>query len=180
MDELQEQCSPFDITQLVNHYSFQEGGPSLTCSIPILVSNSKLVVDYIALSKQEEYSLQWTQIYSPTQAKQVIGNSTACGTLLTWLQSWSNKCSKKAVSNTNNRLRKGRTTSSDPDFIPSNYFCTKGDFTRHMQMNDSATGELLPAALLCGPHGSGKTAAVYTCAAESGFKVTSKIRANCM
>lgn len=181
LDQLREQCSSFDITQLFNHYCALESGHStvnLTCSIPIQVSNSKLVVDYLALSKQEDYSLQWTQIYSPTRANQMIGNSTACSSLLQWLQSWSKKCSGKKAGGKNKqelllKQRKGRTDSSDPDFLPSNYSCDRGDFT-----NDSSTEEeLLPAALLCGPHGSGKTAAVYACAAESGFKVTSKILA---
>lgn len=152
----------------------------LTCSIPIQVSDNKVLVDNMALSKQRDsrYSLHWTQIYSPVQTKQVIGNSSACSALLQWLQCWERKCCrKKSSGNVSNKrkLRKGlnqlAADFSDPDFVPSKYSCDQNFTTRVRTDDDDTEDELSPAVLLCGPHGSGKTAAVYACAAESGFKV---------
>jgi hypothetical protein len=160
LDQLQKDYSSFNLQRTFIQRTFSRycslsgkelsGVEGLTCRIPIHISESKVVVDNLALSRQNSgtYSHHWTQVYSPTQAKQIIGNSSNCLALLQWLQSWEAKCTGRKLNEC-----KQRADCCDPNF----------DY--------SGGEEFLPAALLYGPHGSGKTAAVYACAVESGLKV---------
>lgn len=179
LEKLQEDCSSFDIQQKFNRYCSLSGrelsnSESLTCSIPIQVqvSDNKVLVDYLALSKKKccAYSHHWTEVYSPTEAKQVIGNPSSCSALLQWLQRWERKCRSKNSVSDKGKMQKGEKGTvadcSDPDFFPSK----GGSITSQAHQED-----LFPAALLHGPHGSGKTAAVYACAAEAGLKVVFSI-----
>lgn len=180
LENLQEDYSSFDIQQKFNRYCSLSGrehsnSEGLTCSIPIQVSNTKVLVDYLSLSKKKNsaYSLHWTEIYCPTQAKQVIGNPSSCSALLSWLQCWERKCYSKNSASDKRKLQKGQKGKafdcSDPDFFPGK------DASVTSQAHDIREEDLLPAALLHGPHGSGKTAAVYACAAEAGLKVVFSI-----
>lgn len=161
MEQLQAQCSSFNIKQIFNRYCLLSGKEvpdvdGLTCSIPVHLSDDKILIDYSVLSKRKDvsHSLQWTHIYTPTLSHHVIGNSSACATLLQWLQCWGQGSSKR-------RNLQTKDNSTDPDFFPNGIH------------NDEE--DLFPAAMLYGPHGSGKTAAVYACAKEAGFKVVLSI-----
>ena len=118
------------------------------------VSGNKVLVDLLALSKRTNDNMhisQWTQIYSPARSNQIIGNAHACESLLQWLRCWKMKCDGKKLSKAKKK--------------PSSSTCSIHPPLHHLE------GDLIPAVMLHGPHGSGKTAAVYACAAESGFKV---------
>lgn len=136
----------------------------LVCSIPVLKTRDKIFVDCLALPRGEGclYSHPWTHIYSPTRADQVIGNSSSCSSILHWLHCWKKKCESKHYSTPVPDKQNGKTlqkkfnTNSDPDYI---------------MPSDPGCDENSSALLLYGPHGSGKTAAVYACAAQVGFKV---------
>ncbi len=128
----------------------------LLCSIPVVKDRDRFMVNHSALPRKgvSMHSLPWTQVYSPTQANHLIGNSSASSALLQWLKQWKSKC----VSVISGCVPKGRNWCSkrqddddDPDFLE--------------------TEEFPLAALVYGPHGVGKTAAVYACAHEIGFKV---------
>ena len=129
------------------------------CSIPVLSGPDKIFVDSSAFPRGEGclHSHPWTHIYAPTRADQVIGNSSACSTILCWLQSWKKKCT--SVSNStrtaHKQLQKSVSTKNtiDPDY-------DYGD-----------KDDIQSALLLHGPYGCGKTAAVYACATQVGFKV---------
>ena len=166
LEQLQEQYPSFGINKKFNRYCSLTGNDvskaGLVCSIPVLVLENKVLVDHLAFSRKNGclHNLPWTQIYSPTRVEQVIGNSSACLSLLRWLQCW--KCHKNSADGTCSE-GKLQSENSDPDFLPTKYDSSfEGSLLKE---------SLLPAALLHGPHGSGKTAAVYACAAESGFKV---------
>ena len=167
LDQLRTDHSTFDVHGIFKRYCSLSGkrlsNEGLTCSIPIHYAQRKVMVDKLALSSSEQCN-HWTQVYSPTQASQIIGNSSSCSTLLQWLQTWKVKyCDQNSVKR---KLTESKTIDrSDPDFLPSDGCNYSAD----------REGMFLPAALLCGPHGSGKTAAVYACAAESGYKVLGAI-----
>ena len=152
MEQLQNHSS-YDIQKIFNHYCLLSerevpDGDELKCTIPVQVSGNKVLVDLLALSKRTNNNMhvsQWTQLYSPTRSNQIIGNAHACESLLQWLQSWKMKCDGSKA--------KKKTCSIN--------------FHSPLHLES----DLLPAVMLHGPHGSGKTAAVYACAAESGFKV---------
>jgi len=133
-------------------------GSELICSIPVLLRRNKLTVDPSALDKVKDlHTLPWTQIYSPTQANDVIGNSSPCTALVQWLKSW-----KRIPHTPASSTAEKRRTEKDPDFIPD-YDSFKNGSTNE----DSTTA----AMVIWGPHGCGKTAAVYACASQVGFKV---------
>lgn len=169
LEQLQEQYPSFGTKQKFNRYCSLTGNEvsedGLVCSIPVLVLENKVLVDQLEFSRKKGclHNLPWTHIYSPTRVEQVIGNSSACLSLLQWLQCWSDKCHKNSADSTG----KLQCENSDPDFLPTKYSCKRRSSFEAPLLKES----LLPAALLHGPHGSGKTAAVYACAAESGFKV---------
>lgn len=137
-----------------------ENASELVCSIPVSRTCDKIFVDYLAFPRGEGclYSHPWTHMYSPTCTNQVIGNASACSTLLDWLQCWRKRYRS---GNSTRPMHKGKILddrSSDPDFLPNN---------KKKETYDSVSS----VVLLYGPHGSGKTATVYACAMEAGFKV---------
>lgn len=191
LEQLLKQYPCFNIKQIFNRYSLLSGKENpdagLICSIPISIAQDKVMVNYLTLSRREDclYSLPWTHIYSPTQADEVIGNSSACAALLQWLKCWSKKCHDKSSvthttifdKNCRKKLRKKKSydseeDASDPDFLPGGN-SHNGDLPYSIQENCEVGGDHISSAiLLYGPHGSGKTAAVYACASEVGFKVS--------
>ena len=135
----------------------------LICSIPVVRTQDGVQVDDMALSRKEiavnGESLPWTQVYAPTQASHVIGNHKAITTLLEWLQSWRGRKSNTKCSES---VKRHVEMQEDPDFLP----------TKELAEDKEKTSDV-SAVLLHGPHGSGKTAAVYACATQIGLKVGS-------
>lgn len=160
-DQLQEHSSSYSIKQLFDRYALLtrkeiETSDSYICSIPVVVNQNKLIVDSVAVSRKlsTQNSLLWTQVYSPTKATQIMGNSESVSVLLQWLKSWhENKCSSKR------RSKDRRNDEKDPDFLPIGI----------ADNEDVAQG----AVLLYGPPGSGKTSSAYACAAQVGYQASS-------
>ncbi len=138
---------------------------SLVCSIPVVVTEDKILVDDMALPRKDRAtnSLPWTHVYSPTHAKHMIGNPKAISSLLQWLQYWK----KRKFAAQTNKVRK-YADEDDPDFLPAK----KSRPTEHCDTTEQGD---MSAVLLHGPHGSGKTISVYTCAAQLGFKVCGEV-----
>lgn len=182
LEQLQKQCPSSNIMEIFNRYCLLTGkdiscADCLVCSIPVLRVEGEVVVDYVSLPRREVcvHSLPWTQMYSPTEDKQVMGNASACSSLLEWLILWRKKSRAKNKENvfsicgeSRKRLRVNKSNdefSSDPDFLPSNYHYSKPQPPKLKKVDFPA------AVMIYGPHGSGKTAAVYACAMQAGFKV---------
>ncbi|XP_014616774.1 PREDICTED: ATPase family AAA domain-containing protein 5 isoform X2 [Polistes canadensis] len=87
----------------------------------------------------------WTQKYKPTNSCQIVGNENAAIKLRDWLSRWKLSVHKEA-------------SSSGDEFYSSD--CS---FTGKQKNNQ--------VAVLLGPHGSGKTAAVYAVTEELGYSV---------
>lgn len=128
----------------------------------------------------------WSERYQPVKASEVLGNTAQVQELYQWMTRWKDRataqrrdslvaggnmtstgppCSKPAA---------GRVHSdSDEDFVvpPSRRSHTSRRATSSDSEQENMAEGLCPVALLCGPHGSGKTAAVLACAQELGFKV---------
>ncbi|XP_026160120.1 ATPase family AAA domain-containing protein 5b [Mastacembelus armatus] len=103
----------------------------------------------------------WTDKYSPQQSSEVIGNSASVNKLHSWLKKWK----LKADSDEKRKMEERRTkeNSKDP------WDC--GDFQGEAGVEDDEEEPLCNTTLITGPAGVGKTAAVYACAQELGFKV---------
>ena len=130
----------------------------------------------------------WSERYQPVQTSQVLGNTAQVQELYQWMSMWKERATAQRdslvaggdVASTRPPCSKpvsaGRVHSdSDDDFVVprsrrshASRRCASSD----SELENKAEGsDLCPVALLCGPHGSGKTASVLACAQELGFKV---------
>ncbi|XP_056315828.1 ATPase family AAA domain-containing protein 5b [Danio aesculapii] len=103
----------------------------------------------------------WTDKYQPQQSSEVIGNSASVRQLHSWLKEW------KTRADTEERRRRQDERRMKKDAAES-WDC--GDFVGDAVSMDQVK-ELCNTVLITGPSGVGKTAAVYACAQELGFKV---------
>uniref|UniRef100_A0A3Q1BV08 AAA+ ATPase domain-containing protein n=1 Tax=Amphiprion ocellaris TaxID=80972 RepID=A0A3Q1BV08_AMPOC len=92
----------------------------------------------------------WTDKYSPQDSSEVIGNSASVKRLHSWLKKWKLRA---------DRDERRKSSCSD------SWDC--GDF----QGEAGSEEPLCNTMLITGPSGVGKTASVYACAQELGFKV---------
>lgn len=95
----------------------------------------------------------WSEQYKPQSREDIMGNSTVVNELKLWLESWVTYSEDKKT-----RKRKRMNSNSSDDF------CTDSD-TRDTDSSPQNT------ILLIGPHGSGKTSAVYALCNEFNINV---------
>nr|XP_040042118.1 ATPase family AAA domain-containing protein 5b isoform X2 [Gasterosteus aculeatus aculeatus] len=120
-----------------------------TCGLPQTDSSSEDVL--------------WTDKYSPRHSSEVIGNSASVDKLRIWLKKW------KLRADCDERRKMSERKQEEN----SNHSWDCGDFQGEAGPEDVDAGEAAPCstALITGPAGVGKTASVYACAQELGFKV---------
>ncbi|XP_052049923.1 ATPase family AAA domain-containing protein 5 isoform X2 [Apodemus sylvaticus] len=99
----------------------------------------------------------WTEKYQPQNAKELIGNELAVEKLHSWLKDWKRRAELEERQNV--KEKKGE---KEEDLSDSMDF--KGS-------SDDEEYRLCNTVLITGPTGVGKTAAVYACAQELGFKI---------
>ncbi|XP_027874521.1 ATPase family AAA domain-containing protein 5b [Xiphophorus couchianus] len=102
----------------------------------------------------------WTDKYVPQHSSEIIGNSASVNKLHSWLKNW-----KQRADGDERRQRAERKQDENSD----SWDC--GDFQGEAGLEEGGVEPLGKAMLLSGPSGVGKTAAVYACAQELGFKV---------
>lgn len=103
--------------------------------------------------------LLWTEKYQPQHSSEVVGNLSAVRKLRSWLMEWKKRADKEET-----KSQKERKTEKDE----------KVDTWDNSDFNMESSGDedfLCNTVLITGPPGVGKTAAVYACAQELGFKV---------
>ncbi|XP_034395396.1 ATPase family AAA domain-containing protein 5 isoform X2 [Cyclopterus lumpus] len=96
----------------------------------------------------------WTDKYQPQHSSDIIGNTASVRRLHSWLKEWKLRADREE-----RKKQKDKKQEEDSDWD-----CGE---------EDSQDGEdmLCNTMLITGPTGIGKTAAVYACAQELGFKV---------
>ncbi|XP_074552897.1 ATPase family AAA domain-containing protein 5 [Halichoeres trimaculatus] len=99
----------------------------------------------------------WTDKYQPQNSTDIIGNSASVRRLHSWLKEWKLRVDREERKKQKEQKQEEGSNDSDWD-------CGE---------DDSQDGEdiLCNTMLITGPSGVGKTAAVYACAQELGFKV---------
>ncbi|XP_073708632.1 ATPase family AAA domain-containing protein 5b [Garra rufa] len=112
-------------------------------------------------SRLRREDVLWTDKYQPQQSSEVIGNSESVGQLHSWLKEW------KIRADTEERRRRKEERRMKKETVEM-WDC--GDFEGDTVSKDNEQ-ELCNTMLMIGPSGVGKTAAVYACAQELGFKV---------
>ncbi|XP_036425585.1 ATPase family AAA domain-containing protein 5b [Colossoma macropomum] len=109
-----------------------------------------------------EDDVLWTEKYQPQCSEEIIGNSAAMRKLHSWLKEWRMRADVEERRKRQEERRRMQEESKE------SWDC--GDFEGEMVMVDSEA-ELCNTVLIQGPAGAGKTAAVYACAQELGYKV---------
>nr|XP_020754061.1 ATPase family AAA domain-containing protein 5 isoform X2 [Odocoileus virginianus texanus] len=99
----------------------------------------------------------WTEKYQPQNSSELIGNELAIKKLHSWLKDWKRRAELEEGQNL-----KGKRDEKQEDSLDSRDF--KGS-------SDDEENRLCNTVLITGPTGVGKTAAVYACAQELGFKI---------
>ncbi|XP_059195593.1 ATPase family AAA domain-containing protein 5b [Centropristis striata] len=103
----------------------------------------------------------WTDKYSPQHSSEVIGHSVAVNKLQSWLKKWK----LRADCDERRKLEEKKHEENSSD----SWDC--GDFQGEAGGEYGREEPLCNTMLITGPPGVGKTASVYACAQELGFKV---------
>ncbi|XP_053513397.1 ATPase family AAA domain-containing protein 5 isoform X2 [Artibeus jamaicensis] len=98
----------------------------------------------------------WTEKYQPQNSSELIGNELAIEKLHSWLKDWKRRAELEERQNLKGKRDEKQDLSDSIDF--------KGS-------SDEEENRLCNTVLITGPTGVGKTAAVYACAQELGFKI---------
>ncbi|CAK8694895.1 unnamed protein product [Clavelina lepadiformis] len=110
----------------------------------------------------------WIEKYQPSKCSEILGNEGTAKVLVSWLHQWKKKVENEQTleQEVNNKAKKSRKKDhdNDDDFIPSKELYYKDD-------DDDDDTSLCTTAVITGPVGCGKTAAVYALAREVGLKV---------
>ncbi|XP_036621725.1 ATPase family AAA domain-containing protein 5 [Trichosurus vulpecula] len=100
----------------------------------------------------------WTEKYQPQDSSELIDNEIAIQKLHSWLKEWKRRAELEEKGNL-----KVRSEDKEQDLSFSMDFKDISD--------DEEENSLCNTVLITGPPGIGKTAAVYACAQELGFKI---------
>ncbi|TKS67993.1 ATPase family AAA domain-containing protein 5 [Collichthys lucidus] len=127
----------------------------------------------------------WTDKYSPQHSREVVGNSASVNKLQSWLKKWKDRADSDDQRQMEERKREENSSGfsmcgilgwkcndddDDDDVLHADSWDC-GDFQGEAGPRDDREEPLCNTVLLMGPPGVGKTAAVYACSQELGFKL---------
>ncbi|XP_022622604.1 ATPase family AAA domain-containing protein 5-like [Seriola dumerili] len=125
-------------------------------------SDGKPPITFDILHRESSFEdVLWTDKYSPQHSSEVIGNSVSVNKLHSWLKKWK----LRADSDERRKMEERK----DEDNSNDSWDC--GDFQGEAGAEGNREDPLCNTVLITGPPGVGKTASVYACAQELGFKV---------
>ncbi|XP_056263581.1 ATPase family AAA domain-containing protein 5 isoform X2 [Pseudoliparis swirei] len=101
----------------------------------------------------------WTDKYQPQHSSDIIGNTASVRRLHSWLKEWKLRADREERKKQKDKKQEEGSNDSDSDWD-----CGE-------EVSQDGEDMLCNTMLITGPTGIGKTAAVYACAQELGFKV---------
>ncbi|NXG17871.1 ATAD5 protein, partial [Grallaria varia] len=132
-----------------------------------VVEDAECLSEPSALSGVEKEDTLWTEKYQPQDSSELVGNKKEIERLHSWLKEW-----KKRADLEEKRNQKGEKVDTEPEDSSSSldFQDSKSDLKEEISLCNTV--------LITGPPGVGKTAAVYACAQELGFKIF-EVNASC-
>ncbi|NXJ90162.1 ATAD5 protein, partial [Corythaixoides concolor] len=132
-----------------------------------IISPNYLKMDIIFCAGVEKEDMLWTEKYQPQDSSELVGNKKEIERLHSWLKEW-----KKRADWEEKRNQKGEKEDKEhEDSLDSlDFKDNKSDIAEETSLCNTV--------LITGPPGVGKTAAVYACAQELGFKIF-EVNASC-
>ncbi|NXE17830.1 ATAD5 protein, partial [Ardeotis kori] len=133
----------------------------------VMTEDTECLSEPNALSGVEKEDMLWTEKYQPQDSSELVGNKKEIERLHSWLKEW-----KKRADWEEKRNQKAEKEDKEhQDSLDSL------DFKDYKSDAEEETS-LCNTVLITGPPGVGKTAAVYACAQELGFKIF-EVNASC-
>ncbi|XP_058903817.1 ATPase family AAA domain-containing protein 5 isoform X2 [Kogia breviceps] len=124
----------------------------------LIIDGDKSTSEVSSIPDSGTEDMLWTEKYQPQNSGELIGNELAIRKLHSWLKDWKRRAELEEGQNL-----KGKRDEKQEDPLDSIDFKGSSD--------DEEENRLCNTVLITGPTGVGKTAAVYACAQELGFKI---------
>ncbi|CAM9690029.1 unnamed protein product [Bubo scandiacus] len=142
-------------------------GKNKTRKQDVMPEDTEYLSEPNALSGVEKEDMLWTEKYQPQDSSELVGNKKEIERLHSWLKEW-----KKRADWEEKRNQKGEKEDKEhQDSLDSlDFKDSKSDVEEETSLCNTV--------LITGPPGVGKTAAVYACAQELGFKIF-EVNASC-
>uniref|UniRef100_A0A8D0BEM7 ATPase AAA-type core domain-containing protein n=1 Tax=Salvator merianae TaxID=96440 RepID=A0A8D0BEM7_SALMN len=156
LEEIQSYNTPFAIKQFFDLLSTKHAGSE---------NNKQEIASkcHFCVTDSGNEDMLWTEKYQPQNSNELIGNTVAVKKLYRWLCEWRRRADLEE-----NRAREEKESASSHGIM---------DFKDYGSDSEEES-VLCNTVLLTGPPGIGKTAAVYACAQELGFKIF-EVNASC-
>nr|XP_030143367.3 ATPase family AAA domain-containing protein 5 isoform X2 [Taeniopygia guttata] len=123
--------------------------------------------DPSALSGVEKEDMLWTEKYQPQDSSELVGNKKEIERLHSWLKEWKKRAD---LEEKRNQKREKEDKEQEDSLSSLDFKDNKSDTEEEITLCNTV--------LITGPPGVGKTAAVYACAQELGFKIF-EVNASC-
>ncbi|NXR41761.1 ATAD5 protein, partial [Zosterops hypoxanthus] len=123
--------------------------------------------DPSALSGVEKEDMLWTEKYQPQDSSELVGNKKGIERLHSWLKEWKKRAD---LEEKQNQKREKEDQEQEDSLSSLDFKDSKSDTEEETTLCNTV--------LITGPPGVGKTAAVYACAQELGFKIF-EVNASC-
>ncbi|NWR16623.1 ATAD5 protein, partial [Emberiza fucata] len=132
-----------------------------------VTEGSGCLSDPSALSGVEKEDMLWTEKYQPQDSSELVGNKKEIERLHSWLKEWKKRAD---LEEKQNQKREKEDKEQDDSLSSLDFKDSKSDIEEETTLCNTV--------LITGPPGVGKTAAVYACAQELGFKIF-EVNASC-
>ncbi|KFQ43584.1 ATPase family AAA domain-containing protein 5, partial [Nestor notabilis] len=141
-------------------------GKNKTQKPDVMIEDTRYLAEPNSRSGAEKEDMLWTEKYQPQDSSELVGNKKEIERLHSWLKEWKKRADWEEKRNQKREKDKEREDSLDSLDFKDN----KSDIEEEPSLCNTV--------LITGPPGVGKTAAVYACAQELGFKIF-EVNASC-